>query len=231
MGDHQHAAAVAVAQAGNEVVQLGLADHVYALHRLVEHQQLGFAQQGAGQQHALHLAAGNGLYRAVDDLLGAHFLQRRQGCRAVYTGHQAQEAQYRQRQRGIDLDLLRHVANAQFRLAPYLAAVRLEQAEHGAHQGGLARAVRADQGDDLARCDRQVDAVEHRLATEGDADLLQADQCIAHAALRQLLHRPTTSTVWVSTVKPTPLALLMMASLILSCSSSMATWQARQIRN
>lgn len=89
----------------------------------------------------------------------------------------------------------------------------------------------ADQGDDLAGCDRQVDAVEHRLAAEGDADLLQADQCIAHAALRQLLHRPTTSTVWVSTVKPTPLALLMMASLMLSCSSSMATWQARQIRN
>nr|AAD00241.1 glucose-binding protein [Pseudomonas putida] len=186
VGHHQHAAAMAVAQAGDEVVQLGLADHVHTLHRFVENQHLGFAQQGAGQQHALYLVAGNGLDRADDDLFGAHFLQRRQGCGAVYAGHQAQEAQHRQRQRGIDLNLLRHVANAQLRLAPYFATVRLEQPEYGAHQGGLARPVGADQGDDLAGCDRQVDAVEHRLAAKGDADLLQADQGIATAALRQL---------------------------------------------
>ena len=43
VGDHQHAATVAVAQAGYQAVQLGLAGHIHALHGFIEHQQLRFA--------------------------------------------------------------------------------------------------------------------------------------------------------------------------------------------
>ncbi|MOA39602.1 hypothetical protein D3C78_1614000 [compost metagenome] len=75
MGNHQHAAAVAVAQARDQAVQLGLPGHVDALHRFVEDQQLRLAQQGSGQQNALHFTARDALYRAVDDLLGTDFLE------------------------------------------------------------------------------------------------------------------------------------------------------------
>ncbi|MNC53382.1 hypothetical protein D3C75_1027870 [compost metagenome] len=112
VGDHQHAAAVALAQAADQPVQLGLAGDVDALHRLVEHQQFRLAQQGAGQQHALQLAAGDALQRTVDHLGGADFAERRQGAGAVDAGDQAQEAQHRQRQGRLDVQLLRHVADA-----------------------------------------------------------------------------------------------------------------------
>ena len=49
VGDHQHAAAVAVAQPGNQAVQLGLAADIHALYRFIEHQQLRFTQQRTGQ--------------------------------------------------------------------------------------------------------------------------------------------------------------------------------------
>ncbi|MNT40209.1 hypothetical protein D3C72_1765090 [compost metagenome] len=129
------------------------------------------------------------------------------------------------------MEFLRHVADPQLRLAPHTAAVGLEQAEHGAHQGGFAGTVGADQGDDLPGFDGQVDAVEHGLSGESHADLFEANQRIAHQALRQLPHRPTTSTVCASTLKPTSLALATMALLMLVCSSSIATWHSRQIRN
>ncbi|MNG13609.1 hypothetical protein D3C84_972970 [compost metagenome] len=119
----------------------------------------------------------------------------------------------------------------QARLAPDFAMVGFEQAEHGAHQGGLAGAVGADQGDDLPGLHRQAHILQHRLAGEIDADALEADQLIAHAATWQLAQRPTISTVCPSTAKPTDLALSTMAWLMLACSSSMAVWQLRQIRN
>ncbi|PNG62028.1 hypothetical protein SC81_23220, partial [Vibrio vulnificus] len=65
-------------------------------------------------------------------------------------GYQAEEAQYAERQGGVDVEFLRHVADGKPRPSPALADVRLEQAEHAAYQGGLAGAVGADQGDDLA---------------------------------------------------------------------------------
>ena len=92
VGHHQHATAMAVAQAGNQAVQLGLASDIDALYRLVKHQQLRFAQQGAGQQYALHFATGHTLHGAVDDLFGADFFQRGKGLRPVHARHQTQKA-------------------------------------------------------------------------------------------------------------------------------------------
>src|SRR3990167_8074352 len=220
--DHQHAATMAVAQLGDQAVQLGLAADVDALHRLVEHQQLRLAQQGAGQQHALQFAAGNALQGAVDHLAGADFRQRRLSAGAIDAGHQAQKTQHAEGQGGIDMQFLRHIADAQFRVAPDAAAIRLEQAEHGAHQGGLAGTVGADQGDDLAGFDAQLHILQHALAAEADANPVEANQRIAHAASWQPAQRPTTSTVCPSTTKPTLCAPLTIAALIAACSSSMA---------
>ena len=126
VGNHQYAATQAVAQSGDEVVQLRLPYHVNTLHRLVQHQQLRLSQQRTGQQHTLHFTPGHSLDGTVDHVLGADLLKRRQGRCAIHARYQAQKAQHRQRQRGVDLDFLRHVANAQPGFAPYRAAVWLE---------------------------------------------------------------------------------------------------------
>ena len=54
----QHAEATLVAKACDQVVELGLAGEVDALHRLVEHQQIGIAKERASEHHALQLAPG-----------------------------------------------------------------------------------------------------------------------------------------------------------------------------
>ena len=115
------------------------------------------------------------MHRVVDDVFGADFLKRSLGAGAVYAGHQAQEAQYGERQRWVYMQLLRHITHAQLGLAPNRAAVWLEQPEYGAHQGGLASAVGADQSDDLPRLHAQCDVFQHVLPGERDPDLLQAD--------------------------------------------------------
>ena len=74
--------------------QLGLTGDVHALHRFVEHQQLRLAQQGAGQQHALHFAPGHALHRAVDDLFCAHFFQGFERLSSVNPRYQAQKTQH-----------------------------------------------------------------------------------------------------------------------------------------
>jgi hypothetical protein len=58
MADHENAAAVALADIGNQLVHAGLTQEVDGLHRFVENQQLGLAQQSAGKQCALQLASG-----------------------------------------------------------------------------------------------------------------------------------------------------------------------------
>ncbi len=57
VADHQDSAAMAPADLGNELVHAGLAHEVDGLHRLVENQQLGPAQQRARQEGPLQLAA------------------------------------------------------------------------------------------------------------------------------------------------------------------------------
>ena len=231
MGDHQHAAAVAFAQRADQPVQRRLAGDIHTLHRLVEHQQFGLAQQGARQQYALQLAAGDLLQRVVEHVGRADFFQRGPRHGGADARHQAQETLHAERQGGVHLQFLRHVADSQFRSAPDLAAVRLQQAQHDTNQGGLAGAVGANQRDDFARSHAQVHRVQGVLAVEAHADPAQAQQVIAHAASWQRAHRPTTSTVSVSTRKPTLRAPAIIASLMAACSSSMAVRHSRQIRN
>ena len=61
-----------------------------------------------------------------------------------------------------------------FPVERHLAAAHVDQAHDGLHHRGLARAVCADDGDDLAGVDIDVDVIEHlHLAIVG-ADVFQA---------------------------------------------------------
>ncbi len=57
--------------------------------------------------------------------------------------------------------MLRHVADAQLRRADDLAAVWRIEAEQAGEQRRLAGTVGADEGDDLARADGEIDVMEH----------------------------------------------------------------------
>ena len=63
--DHEDAAAALVADARDQREELLLSREVYPLARLVQHEQFGIPQQRSGQEHALHLPAGDRLDRGA----------------------------------------------------------------------------------------------------------------------------------------------------------------------
>ena len=68
---------------------------ISTLHRFVQHQQLGFDQQGAGQQHPLHLATGELLHPVVQQILGTDPIERLLDGEAAVLA-KLQEAAHRQ---------------------------------------------------------------------------------------------------------------------------------------
>ena len=65
------------------------------------------------------------------------------------------------------------------------AAVRLYQAGDGAQRGGLARAVGADQGDDLAVGHLQADAAQRLDAAVGYAQILNLQHLLPPPDMRR----------------------------------------------
>src|SRR5690606_39397391 len=119
------------------------------------------------------------------------------------------------------------------------AAVRLDEAEEGAHQGGLAGAVRSDERHDLAAAYREADALQHGAAAEADLHVLRLRQdfrkmggSVHLAAMsRHWSHRPTTSMAWAPTWKPAAAALRVMAEATRSSFRSTIVPQARPPRS
>lgn len=65
VGDEKDGAASGLVDFFEVAVEVELALHVDALDGFVEHEQVGLAQEGAGEEGALPLAAGEGLERVV----------------------------------------------------------------------------------------------------------------------------------------------------------------------
>ena len=174
--DEQHAEAGLVAQAPDQVVEVRLAHVVDALHRLVEHQEVGLAQQRAGENDALQLAA-----RQLAELLIAHVAAstwpRMSPTRsALSLAAEHQEALDRHRDDGVAVEALRHVADAQILAPVHRAAVGLFEPEQHTHQRRLAGAVGTDQRDDLALADVEIDIDEQVTAVAGDAETARGDE-------------------------------------------------------
>ena len=202
----RRAAADLFAQCGGEHL---LAGQVDAGHRLVHDQQLRFAGQRAGDQHPLVLSAGE----RVDGVLGpVRHADQFQG--AVHRGPVglAQDAQFRTGEPAGRDDLadgrgdaagrggaLRYVPDpgpvpepAERRAEErQLAAGERDLADHGAYGGGLAGAVGAEQGHDLAGAHGQVDAAQHGAGPQGGGGPVQVDDRLGgrlvHGDLRHVL--------------------------------------------
>lgn len=184
MRDHEHGTAALVPGAGDQGVKLFLTGDVHALRGFVQHQQIGFAQQGARQQHALQLAAGKPGHRCFQDMAGADFLQGMFQRGDFQPRHsQIQKTLYVQGQGFAQAQLLRHITHTQAGAALPCTGVWLQQAESNAHQTGFAGTVGADQGKDLAGLKAQIDAVEHAATITAQAYAGKLQQGIRHEVL------------------------------------------------
>ena len=169
-----------------------LVRHVDAGSRLVEDEEVGLAGQGAGDQHALLLAAaelgdadGRALARgrrrrwrrrsprrsarvsgrkqpAPGDSAGGHDLPHRRRYAAARAGSLRDEAD------AVPVAEV-GVRGAEERHRP---RGQRQQAGHGPDQGGLAGPVGAQQREELARTHGQVDPAQDRPAADGDRRVL-----------------------------------------------------------
>ena len=246
VGDHQHPAAPPPADVADKPVERRLSGEVDALDRFVEDQQLRVADQGAGQQRPLELAAGKRLYRRVDQVGDAGLGQRREHRVAGPPDGQRHQPGDGQRQHRIHRQPLRQIADPQALPPADGSAVRPQQPEQHPDQRRLAGAVGTDQGDDLVGGHFNVDTGEHGVAAERHVDPLAGEQGAVtfvcgrrHRRLvgpspvsrRQLTHTPATSTTGAETSKPAASAPSTMAWKTAALLISATVLQRLQMRN
>ena len=179
MADHQDGTAHVAAYLFDLAVKRGRAGLIQPLRRLVEDQDMGFVQQGACQQYALELAArqvGHLLFRQIRD---PRLQQRLRDGLAGLAAGQVQKAMHRQRQRRVDLQLLRDIADAQVRSTGDRPRRGFQRADQRPQQARLARPVGADDGHDLAALYGDINVAQHRLPANAQGQVPGGDQ--AHA--------------------------------------------------
>ena len=214
----QHGDLLLAGQPAEHRDDLLLAPEVEVGQRLVEQQQLGPGDQGVRDQHPLLLAAGELAHPRVGVPGRAHVAQRRldhlpalprreREPEPVPVDAERHDVPGPQRHVRVDDELLRHVADGGLVLAVHRLAVdehpaarRLEQAEDDPEQGGLARAVRADDPGELALAERERHVAEHLAAAEADADVVEREQ--VRSRRRAAATQPTAalprSSSWTS---------------------------------
>lgn len=124
VGDHQYTATSIIPELADQLIQFSLTIHINTLYGFVQHQQVWFSQQGASQQYSLHFAARKGLQGRGADMRDAGFGQNLTDVFPVGTG-QGQKAPNRQWHGGLQVQLLRHVANCDTGFQGSLPGIRL----------------------------------------------------------------------------------------------------------
>ena len=174
--DQQHGAAVPVADLGDLLVKRDFAGEIDALHGLVENEKLWRGEKRARDQHALELAAGERGDVGVDEVLDAGLGERSGKLGLRQLSGEAHQAAHGHRQGAVELQLLRHIPDAQVGLDNDDALVRLDQAEHELQQCRLAATVRAYHGENFPREQREIDAGENRTAAAAHSHTAELHQ-------------------------------------------------------
>ena len=202
--DHRHAAL------GELLHDVEHAAHELGVERrgdLVEEHHVRVHRQRAGDGHALLLAAGELRREVVDAVAEAHLRQAARSAIALGLGlgalqhpllrehHVALGGEVREQVEALEhhADLLAHLVDVRLGvvdlgvLEPDLAARGLLETVDAAQQRRLARAGRAEDDDDLALVDVDVDALEHLEVAEGLAQVLDADDRLVAMGYRRLV--------------------------------------------
>ena len=146
----------------------------------------------------------------------------------VGAASQHQEALNRHRDDGIAVEALRNVADAQILAAMHYSAIGLLEAQQYAHQRRLAGAVEADQRDDLAFADVEVDVEQQVTAVARDANAARRDQR-RRIDLRGRLPMPVLMRAGMTMVVATRLA--PRAPLLRSAASGSYSFFGAQLRH
>src|SRR5262245_6437407 len=193
---HQDQGHVALAvQVAQHRVEARLRLRIDAAGGLVEDQELGVGDEGAGDQHALLLPgrqgadAGPGVGGHADlaqDLGDARALGRADAPEQTESRHEAGRDDFAdgRGQAGVERRLLRDVAHAPplakrgGRVAEQQDAALLgwQEPEHDPQPRGLARAVRADDAEEVAGRDGEVDPLEDPNLAAIERDVLELDE-------------------------------------------------------
>lgn len=184
VGDQQDAAVESIADVANQFVEGDLTAVVDSLHRFVQHKEVGAASNGAGQHGALKLATGEMPHLLPGKVPDAGARQR---ISDVGTGRfrgQSKEALDGEGQGPVDDDLLRHITDPQSADASGFAFVWPEDAESHLGGGGFPRTIGADQRDDLAALNIEVDTAHEPAPGALNARIFQGnkDFCRFHEA-------------------------------------------------
>ena len=156
VADHQHGRARAALPVANGLVIVAKRDRVDARRRFVQHDKVGLAQHRPRQKQALRFAAGKCLQRRIKQVGDVQPRKPRAFCRLRDV---AQEAARGHRQVGGRVEFLRDKAHFQPFGAGNGAAGRAFMPQYQREQGAFARAVRADNGEDLVTPDGKSDVV------------------------------------------------------------------------
>src|SRR3954471_1174106 len=196
VGDEQHRDALFPADPPNERCDCRLVREVEAVERLLEQQQLGAAEERLGGQQALLLAAGQLADRPSRVAGGTDELEHLAdtlGClRASRETRQwdppagAVESQPggvgpADARAGVDVPPLRQVADPGSRFAGWLAehgrrsSAHRQEAERRLDQRRFPGTVRAEDGDELARVDRERHLAPDRPAADASRRALEAN--------------------------------------------------------
>ena len=156
--DQKNTKITAVLQAPDQLIKLGFSGIIDGAGRLIENQKIGIAQQRAGNEHALRFAARERSQLLVSCTLDANFPQGFLDGLAGGTNAKGEKARDRHRHGAVNVEALRHVADACCRGPGNRAPVCGLNAKQHFDQRGFSRAIRADQRHDLARTDIEIDA-------------------------------------------------------------------------
>jgi hypothetical protein len=155
--------------------------------RLVQEQQLGLADEAKPHVQPALLAAGQRLDPGAGLLCQSHHVQHLVDRAGMRVEPRTAGEHLAHRQEGLDGEFLQHDAHLRPQPALRPAGARVD-AEHlddpgvpapealeYLDRGGLARAVRAEQGEDLARLDLEAYVGHGRQRTVGLAEIFHAD--------------------------------------------------------
>src|SRR5262249_40600828 len=148
------------AEPPDQGIKLRLARIVDAARRLVEHEHPGRSDQRTGEHHALQFPARELRELTVGELIGTDVGERAPGVLVLNPPPELNEASDRKWNSAIDRKALWHVAHDETWLAQDRSPIGLLKAEQDPHQRRFAGAVRADEGEDLALGNVQIDVLQ-----------------------------------------------------------------------
>ena len=189
--DHDDCDVIAEVHELDEVIQFPRRHGVEPRDRLVEQQELARGAQGAREQHALLLAAGERLIAVVRQILDAHALHVLLRAGAVgpriewaavhlVDAARAHDLRHACGKVALELRLLRQIADlvAHEPVSERDAALlRRFEPEQALDECGLAGTVFADHAQQIAARDREVHVAQHRLPVVAEADVFTSNEC------------------------------------------------------